>query len=137
MFRVTGILTSALTLLTLTACTSLSAAMTDTTFIADTRAASVAFRSLRVENNASGQSTVIKGQIHRTGHGPVRFGHVDYTVLDAQGKIREKGWVEHSSAIRLRDAHRPSLFSIHLKQPLLQGEKIKLSYHTGSHPQGK
>ncbi len=137
MLRVTGIFTSTLTLLALTSCTSLSAAMTDTSFITDTHAASVAFRSLRVESNTSGQPTVIKGQIHRTGHDPVRFGHVDYAVLDTQGKIRETGWVEHSSAIRLRNVHRPSLFSINLKQPLLQGENIKLSYHTGSHHQGQ
>lgn len=133
MFRFTGKLTSILPLLALTACASLSAAVTDTAFTTDTSAASVAFRSLRVENSNSGQPTVIKGQIHRTGHDPVRSGHVDYAVLDAQGKVREEGWVEHSSAIRLRNVHRPSLFNIDLQQPLAQGDQVKLTYHTSSH----
>lgn len=101
---------------------------TASNIITDTHAAAVAFRSLRVE----GQNTV-KGQVHRTGRDPVRFGHVDYAVLDAKGKVRESGWVEHSSAIRLRNAHRPSLFSIDLKQPLASGEWVRLTYHTDAH----
>jgi hypothetical protein len=58
---------------------------------------------------------VVKGQIHLTGRDPVHVGQVDYAVLDARGKVRESGSVEHSAAIRLRNAHRPSLFSINLK----------------------
>lgn len=120
-------------LLTQAACASAPDSTAGTAFITDTSAASVAFRSLRVEDGANGQPNVVKGQIFRTGHNPIRFGHVDYTVLDAQGRIREEGWVEHTAAIRLRQAHRPSRFSIELQQPLAQGEQVRLSYHTGSH----
>lgn len=120
-------------LLTQAACASNLDVASNTGFITDTSAASVAFRSLRVENGADGQPTVVKGQIHLTGHNPVRFGHVDYAVLDAQGRVREEGWVEHSGAIRLRQAHRPSRFSIELQQPLAQGEQVRLTYHTRSH----
>ncbi len=119
----------------MTACTThpLVADNAETLFTTNTQAAAVAFRSLRVENDANGAKTTIKGQIHRTGRNPVHFGHVDYTVLDANGKVRETGWVEHSAAIRLRNTHRPSLFSIGLKQPLVAGETVQLTYHTGSH----
>lgn len=101
----------------------------DTTFITQANGISVAFRSLRMESG-----TTIKGQLHRTGHEPVRTGHVDYAIIDANGSIREQGWVEHSSAIRMRHTNRPSRFSISLKQPLANGEKVRLSYHQGNHP---
>lgn len=96
-------------------------------FVTDTHAAPVAFQALRVE----GQT--IKGQIRLTGREPVRFGHVDYAVLDVNGKPREQGWVEHSAAIRFRNTHRPALFSIDLKQPLAAGEKVMLTYHLDTH----
>lgn len=120
-------------LLTVSACTSVPGNYNAENFITDTSHASVAFQSLRVEADASGQNTLVKGQIRRTGREPVHFGHVDYTVLNAQGAVREEGFTEHSAAIRLRDTYRPSLFNIHLKQPLQQGERIRLSYHTRSH----
>lgn len=78
-------------------------------------------------------NTINKGQIHRTGREPVRFGHVDYAVLDVNGKPREQGWVEHSAAIRFRNTHRPALFSIDSKRPLVANEKILLTYHLGEH----
>lgn len=120
----------------MTACTTnpMVADSTETLFTTDTQAAPVAFRALRAETGANGAQTQIKGQIHLTGREPVHFGHVDYAVLDTSGKVREAGWVEHSSAIRLRNTHRPSLFSIGLKQPLAAGEKVQLIYHTGNHP---
>lgn len=127
-------LLAALLLLAMTACAVTPGSGSGTTFVTDTSAAAVAFRSLRVEKGADGQPTVVKGQVHLTGREPVRFGHVDYAVADAQGKVRETGWVDHSAAIRLRNTHRPSLFSINLKQPLVQGEQVRLTYHTGSHP---
>lgn len=111
----------------LTACTTPATHTADNVFITDTHAAPVAFQSLRVE----GQT--VKGQIRLTGRNPVRFGHVDYAVLDASGKVREEGWAEHSSAIRLRNTHRPALFTIDLRQPLARGEQVRLTYHTGSH----
>ncbi|WML89658.1 hypothetical protein RCF98_11825 [Thiothrix lacustris] len=110
-------------LLSASSCTVIPTDTAGNRFITDTHAASVAFRSLRVE----GQST-IKGQIHRTGRNPVPFGHIGYAVLDASGKVREQGRVEHSAAIRLRNTHRPSLFSIELKQPLASGERVQLIY---------
>ncbi|MBU0655643.1 MAG: hypothetical protein KJ914_11015 [Gammaproteobacteria bacterium] len=122
-----------LSLLSVAACANTSGPAAGTAFVTDTSAASVAFRSLRVESGSSGQASLVKGQLHRTGHEPVRFGHVDYVVRDAQGNVREEGWVEHSAAIRLRHAHRPSLFSINLKQPVTQGDQIQLTYHTSSH----
>jgi hypothetical protein len=115
-------------MLGIAACSVNPATTADNVFITDTHAAAVTFRSLRVE----GQRTV-KGQIHLTGRNPVHFGHVDYAVLDANGKVREQGWVEHSSAIRLRHANWPSLFTINLKQPLADGERVQLVYHTGTH----
>ena len=120
----------------MTACTTnpLVAKSAETLFTTNTQAAAVAFRSMRFESGANGAKTTIKGQVHLTGRDPVHFGHVDYAVLDTNGKVREAGWVEHSSAIRLRNTHRPSLFSIGLKQPLTVGEKVQLTYHTGSHP---
>ncbi len=134
MFKLRSLI--ALTLLPLmTACTPhpLVADNAATLFITNTQGAAVAFRSLRVESNANDAETTIKGQIHLTGRDPVHFGHVDYAVLDTNGTVREAGWVEHSSAIRLRNTHRPSLFSIRLKQPLAVGGKVQLTYHTGSH----
>lgn len=125
---------AALLLLSVAACANTSGPAAGTTaFVTDTSAASVAFRSLRVESGSSGQASVVKGQLHRTSHEPVRFGHVDYVVRDAQGNVREEGWVEHSAAIRLRHAHRPSLFSINMKRPVTQGDQIQLTYHTSSH----
>lgn len=131
-----GWLAATLLLPMMTACTTnlLVSDSTEALFTTDTRAASVAFRSLRIETGANGEKTQIKGQIHRTGREPVHFGHVDYAVLDASGKVREEGWVEHSSAIRLRSTHRPALFRIDLQQALKTGEKVKLTYHINRHP---
>ena len=113
-------------LLGMTACSVTPTTTADNVFITDTHAAAVAFRSLRVEE----QNRVVKGQIHRIGRDPVHFGQVDYAVLNARGKVLEAGSVEHSAAIRLRNVHRPSLFSINLKQPLQAGDKVKLDYAT-------
>lgn len=124
-------------LLGASACATPPASGAGVTFATDANTAPVTFRSLRVENGADGQPNLIKGQIHLTRSEPVRFGHVDYTVLDAQGRPQENGWVEHSSAIRQRNAHRPSLFSIQLRQPLSAGERVRLTYHTGSHLQAQ
>lgn len=115
-------------LLGVTACATPVVKTADSLFITDTTAAPVAFQSLRLE----GQT--LKGQIRRVGRDPVHFGHVDYAVLDASGKVREQGQVEHTAAIRQRQPRQPSLFSIPLKQPLTATEKVKLTYHTGTHP---
>lgn len=88
----------------------------------------VAFQAVRLE----GQS--VKGQIRLTGVQPVQ-GHVDYTVLDASGKPREQGTVEHTAATKLRHSNRPALFSINLQRPLAAGESVQLRYHTGLHPE--
>ncbi|MEZ5451651.1 MAG: hypothetical protein R3E93_02355 [Thiothrix sp.] len=133
MFKPAANFLAILTLLGATACVATPHPSNDAMFITNTHAASVAFRSLRIENGTDGQPTVVKGQIHLTGRDPVYVGHVDYAVLEASGKVREQGWVEHTSAIRLRQAHRPSLFSINLQQPLAQGEKVQLTYHIGNH----
>lgn len=125
MFKAT--LLAASVLLGVTACTTPVPHAADNTFMTDTQAAPVAFQSLRME----GQT--VKGQIRRIGREPVHFGHVDYAVVDAGGTVREKGWVEHTAAIRQRQPRQPSLFSIHLQRPLAGGEKVRLSYHTGKH----
>lgn len=113
----------------LSACVSLPESAGEGIFMTDTQAAPVAFEALRLE---SGQ-TVIRGQVRLTGHEPVHFGHVDYAVLDRPGQVREQGWVEHSSAIRLRNTHRPALFTIRLQRAVGDGEKVRLTYHTGRH----
>ncbi|MEB4590632.1 hypothetical protein VSS37_06555 [Candidatus Thiothrix sp. Deng01] len=134
MYKPAANILALLWLLGASACATPPATGAGVTFATDASTAPVAFRSLRVENSADGQPNLIKGQIHLTRSEPVRLGHVDYTVLDAQGHPQENGWVEHSSAIRLRNAHRPSLFSIQLRQPLTRGETVRLSYHIGQHP---
>lgn len=87
----------------------------------------VAFQALRSE----GQT--VKGQIRLTGLQPVHFGHVDYRVVDAHGKVTAQGTVEHSAAIKLRNSHRPSLFSIYLPQPLASGDRVYLTYCSQTH----
>ncbi len=127
MFTIKPLLTSIVLAVSISACAIAPSNNTTTRFVTDTHAAPVAFQALRVE----GQT--IKGQIHLTGREPVRFGHVDYAVLDVNGKTREQGWVEHSAAIRFRNTHRPALFSIDLQRPLVTNEKILLTYHLGEH----
>lgn len=120
-------LLAAAILLGVSACSTPVAPTADGFFITDTSAAPVAFQSLRVE----GQT--VRGQIRRVGRDPVHFGHVDYAVLDASGKVREQGQVEHTAAIRQRQPRQPSLFSIPLQRPLAAGEKVRLAYHVGKH----
>lgn len=124
----TRLLMTSVMLLGVAACTTQPLTHTaGSPFITDTQAAPIAFQSLRLE----GQT--VKGQIRRIGREPVHFGHVDYAVLDARGEVREQGWVEHTAAIRQRQPRQPSLFSIHLQQPLTDGETVRLSYHIGKH----
>ncbi|OQX07435.1 MAG: hypothetical protein BWK73_28125 [Thiothrix lacustris] len=121
-------------LLAVSACTSVAGNYSKANFVTATGSnTSVAFESLRVEADKKGGNTLVKGQIRRIGREPIHFGYVDYAVLNAQGTVRESGFVGHSSAIRIRNIYRPSLFDIHLKQPLASGEKVRLSYQTGSH----
>lgn len=104
-----------------------SIAVADTVFSTDTHAAPVAFQALRIE------AQHINGQIRRTQHAAVPNGHVDYTIIGADGTPQTTGWVEHSAGIRSVHSHRPSLFSIPLSQPLNPQATVQLTYHIGTH----
>jgi hypothetical protein len=87
----------------------------------------VSFRSVRLEHDATGQH-VIKGQLHRLARAPVHFGHLDYAVVDQQGKTLETGQASYTSAIRLRHVYRPSYFSIAPNVELNQGDTVQLCW---------
>ncbi|MDQ5768623.1 hypothetical protein [Thiothrix subterranea] len=78
-------------------------------------ASTVAFQNVHLENTASGTSQIC-GNLERIGRDPVRFGHLDYTVTDASGKVLESGKANYSGAIKQRQPRTASRFTIPLKQ---------------------
>ena len=113
---------SALLAISLVACAATPSVSTNSLFITDNAGASIAFQSLRLEG------ATVNGQIRRLSHEPIRGGHIEYAVIDANGVIREQGQAEHGASLGLRHSKRNALFSIPLHAPLATGEKIKLIY---------
>lgn len=78
-------------------------------------ASKVVFHDLRVETAANG-SGFLRGNLTRLGHDPVYFGHLDYTILDPNGKTLQSGQADYSGAIKQRLPRRPSVFAIPVQQ---------------------
>jgi hypothetical protein len=90
----------------------------------------VAFQSVRLEHDRAGHN-VIKGQLRRLVRDPVHFGHIDYTVTDAKGKVLETGQANYSSAIRLRHVQHPSYLTVAPKVALEAGSHVNLAWMPG------
>ena len=78
-------------------------------------ASKVMFENVRIEVAPNGISQ-IRGSLHRIGYKALNFGHLDYTVTDASGKVLESGKANYSGAIKQRLPRTASRFTIPLKQ---------------------
>lgn len=72
----------------------------------------VAFHNVRIEQSSNGK-TIVKGDLRRISKEPVRFGHIDYRLVE-NGQTLEEGKIAYGSAIKRRLTSRHSPFHIHL-----------------------
>ena len=79
-------------------------------------------------------NTRVSGKLTRTRYNSsVAPGHIDYQLVNAQGKILTQGIADYTPALSLRHWKHGSDFEFTLPGQLPAQSVIKLAYHQGNH----
>jgi len=91
------------------------------------------FRDVGVETAPEGAS-LVTGTLRRIGHRPVRAGHIDYRLTDADGRVLEQGQASDGGATGHSHPGQRSRFAIPLQAPWIPGQhRLYLKWHAAAH----
>ena len=80
------------------------------------------FRDVRVATTPEGTGQVV-GTLRRIGRRPVRAGHIDYRLTDADGRVIEQGRASYRGATGRPRPGQVSRFVIPLQRPWIPGQQ--------------